>query len=388
MDKQEIYKEMQMTYDELQAYLIEKNGVALYDYFLTPECKTKNRKVSRTKEGLFCHHMDEDKGIRLSNTNCARSQPFEWQKKERLVYCNILEHLILHIKISVMYQECGLSQPRYVENFVMPGVYYICNDINDMYNNDGTNVQWKRRCYEEIKDNYDDYISILKALLFYIDDKYYGDKNEKRYINAVDRIIKEFSLGYGEILYNNVYEDIKAYENDIVLREYSSFIGVDFLGYDYPQFMNIRLTSDYDAENADEYISKALPMYCDEICNLDNKTPFFWKGPNIPDMGDKFYIIRVKTVFDIKKGQKAFVRYREKSDVFRRIDEQSNWLVLKTSAIYNKENKKCWWYEGAKGERICATVNLTLGKDDFMLFKERYDIFKMIVLDGCWFEEL
>ncbi len=134
MDRNEIIKEMHMTYNDLLAYLIQKYGGALYDYFVNEECRTNNKKVSRTKEGLYCHHMDEDKGTLLSHPEYAKSQPFDWQKKERLVYCNILEHLILHIKISVLRENLLLT----------PGVFYICRDINDMFIKKGTSVAWKK----------------------------------------------------------------------------------------------------------------------------------------------------------------------------------------------------------------------------------------------------
>ena len=81
MKHEEIVKEVKMTYYELQDYLLEKYGSAKYDYFTKPECKYKNKKVSRTKEGLYCHHMDEDEGGNLSNPPQARQQCFEWQKK-------------------------------------------------------------------------------------------------------------------------------------------------------------------------------------------------------------------------------------------------------------------------------------------------------------------
>ncbi|MDD4690611.1 MAG: hypothetical protein PHE51_12825, partial [Eubacteriales bacterium] len=78
MNSKELYKELQMTYDELQRYLIEKYGAAVCDYFATPECKSKSKKVTRTGEGLYCHHMDEDKGGNLGNAPDAKGQPFEW----------------------------------------------------------------------------------------------------------------------------------------------------------------------------------------------------------------------------------------------------------------------------------------------------------------------
>ena len=134
MERDEIYKELQMPYDELQQYLRNKYGGALYDYFVTPECKTKNKKVGRGMEGLYCHHMDEDKGGNLGNPLQARLQPFEWQKKERLVYCNVIEHLILHMKIAVLRQKDFLREPNdVIDFFTTGGVEVICRDINDMF---------------------------------------------------------------------------------------------------------------------------------------------------------------------------------------------------------------------------------------------------------------
>ena len=130
MVREEIYKELQMTYDELQQYLIWKYGGAICDYFVTPECRSRNKKVSRTKDGLYCHHMDEDKGGNLSDPQCAIKQPFEWQKKERLVYCNVLEHLILHIKIAILRQKEAFKTPQDIIEFFTTGVIQIAEKPN------------------------------------------------------------------------------------------------------------------------------------------------------------------------------------------------------------------------------------------------------------------
>ena len=98
MDSLEVQNQLKMTYSELVDYLLKKYGPAECDYFRTEACKSKNPKVSRTNEGLYCHHIDEDKAIMLCNDKFAVNNPFEYQKAERLVYCNALEHLILHIK--------------------------------------------------------------------------------------------------------------------------------------------------------------------------------------------------------------------------------------------------------------------------------------------------
>ena len=60
---------------------------------------TKNKRVSRTSEGLVAHHKAEDKMMLLSNKSFAERYPYEWQKKENIVYCDYLEHLLLHVLI-------------------------------------------------------------------------------------------------------------------------------------------------------------------------------------------------------------------------------------------------------------------------------------------------
>ena len=53
MNKEEIKNELGMTYEELQCYLVEKYGSAKYDYFHTTECKSKNKKITRTSGFLL-----------------------------------------------------------------------------------------------------------------------------------------------------------------------------------------------------------------------------------------------------------------------------------------------------------------------------------------------
>lgn len=57
MNINEYNKIKNLNYDEYCNYLKEKYGEAKVDY-LTPRRK-KNKKISRTKEGLFCHHINE-----------------------------------------------------------------------------------------------------------------------------------------------------------------------------------------------------------------------------------------------------------------------------------------------------------------------------------------
>lgn len=187
--KQEYEKELQMTYSELCDYLKEKYGEALFDYFSNPECKSKNRKVSRTSEGLFCHHVFEDKYDNLGNLKMARTQPFDAQRKENLVYCNYIEHLILHLKINANAKSLFLEAFEINYFFNSKGFIWIANEINDLFKNNGSHVEWRNNCFNAIKDDFYDYVSILKGTLCFIDKNYLGDK--ARDIKVGDELVTD-----------------------------------------------------------------------------------------------------------------------------------------------------------------------------------------------------
>lgn len=153
---------LQMSYSQIVEILLTKYGKAQHDYFVNEECKTKNHKVSRTKEGLFCHHIDEDKAILLSKYEYAINNPFAYQKADRLVYCNLLEHLLLHIKI--------VEEPRNVDankNELLGiggAVNYLIGQINDFYNGNIYTQEYLAVATGVIRYDYDSYILMLKHL--------------------------------------------------------------------------------------------------------------------------------------------------------------------------------------------------------------------------------
>ncbi len=209
MEGKEIILEMEMDYEQLVQYLLNKYGAAKYDYFR--QCTTgimKNKKVTRTSEGLFCHHIDEDKGCNLSDKGFALAQPFSYQKKERLVYCNLIEHLLLHIQIGKdKYWEKNekLEDARKFTWFITPGVKFISAQINDLYRNNGSDVAWENRCFEEIKDNFEEYIYILKSFVQYINTQFESDNFEERLCLGEKVFHKEF--GGGRIVIINEEEE-------------------------------------------------------------------------------------------------------------------------------------------------------------------------------------
>ena len=184
--KEEYYKDLGMSYMDLCKYLQKKYGLATCDYFATPECKSKSKKVTRTSEGLFCHHIFEDRYDNLGEPHMARIQPFEAQKKENLAYCNYIEHLILHLKINAnarfIFEEA--FEVKYFFNSI--GFIWIAGDINCLYKNGGSSQKWRNNCFHAINDEYEDYVNILRAALCFIDKNFRGDK--KRIIAEGDEL--------------------------------------------------------------------------------------------------------------------------------------------------------------------------------------------------------
>lgn len=149
---EEMVMQIKMTYQELVAYCINKYGRVSGTYFCTPEMKSENSKIKRGGEGLYVHHIMEDRAIMLGNSLFAKEQPWEYQMPHNLVYCNIFEHLLLHICIINEYDENKLEDHR-----VLPGVggayNYIWPQIRQNYlYNTHTNVSFKNITFEQYKE--------------------------------------------------------------------------------------------------------------------------------------------------------------------------------------------------------------------------------------------
>lgn len=94
-----------MNYYEYCEYLQQKYGIPNGPYFLSPSLKTKNTKITRGRDGLFIHHILENQYAMLCNPVACQLQniPFSVHQPQNLCYCDLLEHLQLHIKIVEEY---------------------------------------------------------------------------------------------------------------------------------------------------------------------------------------------------------------------------------------------------------------------------------------------
>lgn len=184
-----LQQEMDMVYDQYVEYLLEKYGPAKYDYFTNENCKSKNINVTRSKEGLFCHHIDENKNILLSTPEIARKHPFSYQKADRLVYANYLEHLLLHIKI--------VEEDTDNRGLGLGGVIMISSTMNDYYRHKRASG-WRLCAALHIKDRYADYIVLMKHFMQIAENKY-GN------ILTPTHLAK----GWHGTINQNVYNDLK-----------------------------------------------------------------------------------------------------------------------------------------------------------------------------------
>lgn len=137
-------KVMELNYIEYVVYLKAKYGKVKENYVIKNKNSYKyNKNNSRVDEGLMIHHVLEDQYVYLSNAsyndfNALCINHPETQSANNLVYCNYIEHLILHIKImesqTMEHRVCGWG-----------GIFSIMKHINSAY-----------KCYYiEADTNYD-----------------------------------------------------------------------------------------------------------------------------------------------------------------------------------------------------------------------------------------
>ena len=150
-----------ISYDDLLSYLYNKYGPVRGDYFL--EGYIPNfRKYSRTKEGIEVHHIDENKYLYLSNPEWCEKQnvPFECQKADRLIYCNKIEHLLLHIRIAEEFHADELHK------FYSYGIKTLISKINDYFEYDELPDDWNHEMIIAIQGHFYDYVLLLYQIVF------------------------------------------------------------------------------------------------------------------------------------------------------------------------------------------------------------------------------
>lgn len=169
------------TYDEAVELLLQKYGFAQGDYFressykrfMNGEIKSIAKgKYSRTSEGLYCHHIDENKALNISNLIFIKNYkiPYEYQRKDRLVYCNLLEHAILHVLIS----------KETAHKFGYPGYSVYLKPIIEEWYIDGKipRPAWMRNCYHKAFITPEEAVDLLKEMQEILGGNYFNTPYE------------------------------------------------------------------------------------------------------------------------------------------------------------------------------------------------------------------
>lgn len=173
-----------MSYDQYCDYLTQKYGSGLSDYFT--KSWNPNPKCKRTKEGLFAHHVDEDKMIMLSEKKIAQMCPFEWQLKDRIVYCDYLEHLFLH---SLICKFPNVNKIPNVDVGIGGVVNFLVPELNDMYSGFPVSQPWKQNCFNVVKNDFDVYLVIIEYFIKWL--------KETRKDQSVSVLLTSFNQKFG-----------------------------------------------------------------------------------------------------------------------------------------------------------------------------------------------
>lgn len=235
-------------------------------------------------------------------------------------------------------------------------------------------------------------------------------EEEKRYI-ANDVLVVKEAL---EILFNEGHSKLTI--GGCCLEEFKQISRKStkiLLDYDelYPDLYNIKIDSIYDYDNIGEYIRKSYKGgWCYLVKGKENKIykngttadvnslypsmmssesgnrypvgiPVFWKGNYIPNEAlyeDRYYFVRIKTRFYIKKNKLPFIQI--KNSLLYKATE-----ALETSDVYDPKTKKYFSHFLKDGNMVDTRVELTLTMTDYILLQEHYDLVDFEIIDGCWF---
>lgn len=229
---------------------------------------------------------------------------------------------------------------------------------------------------------------------------------EKKYI-ANDVLVVKEAL---EIMFTEGHKKLTI--GSCCLAEYKRIIGRKVYDEWFPNLYQMPIDEMYGATNAGEYIrgsykggwcylakGKAKKIYHNgttaDVNSLypsmmssesNNRYPVglptFWKGNYIPNEAlrvDKYYFVRIKTRFYIKKNKLPFIQI--KNNLMYKATE-----ALETSDVWDKRTQKYYSeYLNFDDEIEQATLTLTLTMTDYELMKEHYELVDFEILDGCYF---
>ncbi len=155
--------EISEVYLDLMVALGEKYGKPSGSYFLVSKRSgkyRKNNKISRTKDGLYVHHIGEYRFPLLSNVMIAEKLPFDYQEPDMLVYCDAIEHLLAHVLIVEALGDDGGA--NMMPGAGVGGVSMLVAKLNDWFGGHSPiDTNWERFAWEKIKRREAEYKKLL-----------------------------------------------------------------------------------------------------------------------------------------------------------------------------------------------------------------------------------
>lgn len=223
----EYKKLLSMNYDDAVETLLQKYGPALDNYFKEKSYAKFldgiNKSIgigahTRTADGLYVHHIDEINYLNISNKFYIEKYkyPFEVHKKERLVYCDLIEHGILHVLIAIESSfEYGF--PGYVD--------YIRPEIEVWYLDKETPTHdWQKNCYSKSYLEPEDTFEILDKMNNILKEKLSDSSNNEinKYEDIKSSLTKPETLAEYYDQQRKKLEDMKERmkkRNQLILSE-------------------------------------------------------------------------------------------------------------------------------------------------------------------------
>lgn len=232
-------------------------------------------------------------------------------------------------------------------------------------------------------------------------------ESEKEYI-ANDVLIVKEAL---EFMFNEGHNKLTI--GSCCLSEYKKIMGKDDYNMFFPDLTTVSIDStQHKYTDADQWIRKSYKGgWCYVVKGKENKVkrngttgdvnslypsmmssesgnyypvglPTFWVGDYIPDEArkpNKFFFVRIKTRFYIKKDKLPFVQI--KGNYLYRGTE-----CLMSSDVWDKRTNQYYdKYYDIEGNLHDTRVELTFTQTDYKLFLDHYNVVDFEILDGCYF---
>ena len=216
-----------MSYEDYVYHLICKYGIVPFPYFKNAYSEEIDNRNARTEECLYIHHIDEDKTANLSSAEYVRYKsyaPYDYQMPWRLVYCNIIEHMILHMKIMEKELSKAREERNISEKLGLGGFVLLLTQINCMfdYKYNGKSIPSEYDGYREKKfaeECEGFWIKVFLQTIEYFEERFLNENKEfdewygqgTQYINY---IIGEINWIYNNnhVILNNTVEKYVAWD--------------------------------------------------------------------------------------------------------------------------------------------------------------------------------